>query len=429
MSFIVLRGQLIEFFRVVTGFVNAHSRDVPTRSYDRWAVIRENNERRLQEAPVIEKDYHLFLEKSRATVQALTSFKTLLETVRGSSEFAHAFRLDINAPPLADEMLDRYLLRVASTILLHTEGGEDLDTTLAKQVGLLIEFIQQETCPVTFAAPLANFRSDSTDVKLVDDMFLRPISDATLEFYINGLGHSRPFSDLYRFLTLEFQIEEVVRQPRSTAFLMPVGVDVVDRFQNLLKSLRLTRPGAVELEFLVGDARGQLGMGGSWFSYAPIPRPAGDSFEITEDELAKVREIFVNLNRVEGHKQFALAMRRFMHSYDEGDLGDRLIDYWIALESLLMPGSDAGELKYRVALRTVYFLAETDDKTRAFEKIQESYNARSKVVHGRHLDKVDQELVAFTQNCLRNVLVKCVSEGKVPTGKQLDLLVLGSTPL
>jgi hypothetical protein len=62
---------------------------------------------------------------------------------------------------------------------------------------------------------------------------------------------------------------------------------------------------------------------------------------------------------------------------------DRLIDYAIALEALLLRGDEHQELAYRLALRGSALLGETPDaRVEIFSRLRTAYSIRSDVVHG-----------------------------------------------
>jgi hypothetical protein len=55
-----------------------------------------------------------------------------------------------------------------------------------------------------------------------------------------------------------------------------------------------------------------------------------------------------------------------MDSYKKPIAGDRLVDFWIALESLLLPAEKEGELRFRAALRGAWFIAQLVTREQRF---------------------------------------------------------------
>ena len=82
-------------------------------------------------------------------------------------------------------------------------------------------------------------------------------------------------------------------------------------------------------------------------------------------------------------------MRRLVDGLGRTRPDDKIVDYAIGLEALLLHGTQ-GELSYRFALRGATVLKEVgEDKKQAHQDLKDFYNARSKIVHGgsvKHLN-------------------------------------------
>ena len=98
----------------------------------------------------------------------------------------------------------------------------------------------------------------------------------------------------------------------------------------------------------------------------------------------RVKEIMIP-----GTDYLALPLRRLVDGMGRTRLNDKIVDYSIGLEALL---TDAvrDELKYRFALRGAMILGGTGyDKSQAFEEFKEFYDARSAIVHGGSVAKLN----------------------------------------
>jgi hypothetical protein len=100
------------------------------------------------------------------------------------------------------------------------------------------------------------------------------------------------------------------------------------------------------------------------------------------------------------------SLRRFNSAY-RGEFTDRLIDQMIAFESLYI--ADHGELTYKLALRTAFFLGK--NRTKIFNDLKKAYELRSRIVHGN--EPVDdlrlEETIPKTEEYLRQSLRKFLS--------------------
>ena len=90
------------------------------------------------------------------------------------------------------------------------------------------------------------------------------------------------------------------------------------------------------------------------------------------------------------------AIRRFMSSYEQDYLEDRIIDLCICLESIYQ--DDIQELRFKLAVRTASFL-ESDPclQNRIYRIILDGYKIRSKIVHGDKVPKVTVENLSLSE--------------------------------
>ncbi|MHC1592740.1 MAG: hypothetical protein ACXQT1_01510, partial [Methermicoccaceae archaeon] len=83
-----------------------------------------------------------------------------------------------------------------------------------------------------------------------------------------------------------------------------------------------------------------------------------------------------------------LPLGRFNDAYSRMKDEDRLVDYIIVLESLLLSGGEMSEMSYRLGLRAAHLLAKSaEDRERIFETVKAAYDLRSRVVHGNEPTK------------------------------------------
>jgi len=88
----------------------------------------------------------------------------------------------------------------------------------------------------------------------------------------------------------------------------------------------------------------------------------------------------------------------------------------IAFESLFL--ADNQELTYKLAIRVAFFLEERQDRRQTIIKdIKKSYGYRSKIVHGKHVSRVE----------LRNIFFKNEEYLRQSLRKFLALLEQGHT--
>ena len=123
----------------------------------------------------------------------------------------------------------------------------------------------------------------------------------------------------------------------------------------------------------------------------------------------------------EAARRFELALRRLNMSVERAGAEDRLIDYWIALETLFV--SDArGEIRYRARTRiSKYIGSSLAERRQIADSLGTSYTRRSEVVHGDRAKPDLGELTDTTGEILRQSLKTILVDGVAPDVEALDL--------
>ena len=80
---------------------------------------------------------------------------------------------------------------------------------------------------------------------------------------------------------------------------------------------------------------------------------------------------------------------RFNFSYERVAPEDKLIDYLIGFEALLLRRDERQELEYRLALRGAFLLGtDMEERKKIFFHLKTAYRERSNIVHGGSVKKV-----------------------------------------
>lgn len=114
-------------------------------------------------------------------------------------------------------------------------------------------------------------------------------------------------------------------------------------------------------------------------------------YTLAPNEIEQIKELIRFLSLMYTRRKFlremGLAVRRYNYSYQREGMEDRLIDYVIVLESLLL--QPELELKYRLSLRTSVLLSKGDEEkaNEIFQFIKQAYDLRSNIVHGKNITK------------------------------------------
>jgi len=390
-----------------------------------WRIVTIAGERRPTLERETHKDYDLFLVNRPALFQDLSAFTNVQQKVDSDKTLRKAFLITEGARVTAEDISLRYLLPVINEILLQIDSGKPQKAATMAALNRLDDYLSSDTCNARVIAPLLNFTSDKTDFEILDGVYLRQFADQDLQDHCGAAHLSPDFSYLHRLSAIQFHLEVTFTQPRTIGFDMSQGGQYQKRLEEVLTALRLLHAGAVgfgfmkyEVEDLFGKVMGwTMGSGGQGNLF-------GAPYDFQEPDVDPLRAIIQNLPSVANDPRFTIAMNRLMGAYLKPFGGDRLVDYWIALESLMMPDG-ATELVYRVSLRTARLVAAPVDRQSAYKFLRDSYGERSQFVHGSK-STVTAETVSATEEYLRKVLLHCVHNRKVPSHQDFDSLILGT---
>lgn len=138
----------------------------------------------------------------------------------------------------------------------------------------------------------------------------------------------------------------------------------------------------VGLEWIKSPPYGTIGRPGQLAGSGMARRGGGVIFSLWRTDHSLLSALTQRLQSTVA-RNVQTALDRFNLSYGRGEATDRIIDYWISLEALFLPGSE-GEKSYRAALRVASFVGRSSkDKMQIYRQARESYKARSWLVHGQ----------------------------------------------
>jgi len=146
------------------------------------------------------------------------------------------------------------------------------------------------------------------------------------------------------------------------------------------------------------------------------PAIVGDRYVLTQEDAEVLRTLWNKTKKAYTNPELLTAITRFDDSYLRIKPEDKLIDYWIALESLffvLIPKEYVGSMGETVASTVAYYLGKTDSERRSiFAFIISSHTARGYFVHGQRGKPVENLdlVVRKTEQYLRAALRKRIEE-------------------
>lgn len=207
-----------------------------------------------------------------------------------------------------------------------------------------------------------------------------------------------------------------------------------DTARKVLLGLRLVQPHWIEQESIITDSSNFLNsgyLGGRYrSSYGRAPQGQREPFYSLDDEaVSKLNRILPLIGYSSQLPELQVPIARYGDSYRRAQSYDRHLDYWLALESMLIE-SDR-DLTQTLAAAIAFYLYDSDeDRETTRSRVKQSYDLRSQLIHGaRHLipwaddiryserDRQPKagaptrgELVEFTRAWSQEVLAKRIQE-------------------
>jgi hypothetical protein len=145
-----------------------------------------------------------------------------------------------------------------------------------------------------------------------------------------------------------------------------------------------------------------------------LHRPHGGKRYILSKTIAdQLPDLWALAKRAVTEPELEAPLTRFDDAYDRRKETDRLVDYWVALESLYLKADTRTGMSEMAAIGISNYLGKNNnDRTKIYAQVTESYRLRSKVVHGeRHAKQANfSSLVRITETLLRKTLAKRIAE-------------------
>jgi hypothetical protein len=191
------------------------------------------------------------------------------------------------------------------------------------------------------------------------------------------------------------------------------------QYYSLCVSLTLdpTPVGVVARRQTTPDQPFSRSSGGTFFpALYPFAFNARNEYRLGGSLEPQLRRYFPHARRAILTPTLQTAIARFNDSYVRTTTEDRLIDYWIALESMFFPKEQqVRELQFAVALAVSHYIGRTPtQRDTIYDTILLSYRWRSYLVHGKRGTAPRQKgldtIVRETGEYLRTALAQRVLE-------------------
>lgn len=393
-------------------------------------------------APLVSLDYDITLTENghsamlgparldfMATVDAcvgdLTAqpdFLALAELVFGAPELASGIRPVNTSPSMLTQEELSALWRVGRAFLLeYFTAHRDLlfDMKVFEQLyGRLEEYIfHPGPFETEWLLHLQNVSLEPDRVQLADGLALRKLTPDERIWLIKQDLRERRYTDLSRSDVLAIIEYQDMQEKWLSALQLPGPA--FSAAHTVVLALRLLDSQPVGLmdyhwqpidqPFLYFPRLVYY----SNFGQSPIAK-TGDTYLLTVGGADRLVALWPKLQRAQSDDLLNIARTRLADSYHRTRDEDRLIDYWIALESLFLPKKNLAQQAFFVSSALAHYVGTTvSERADIVNALVDSHGLRNAIVHGesgaRAPDKIT-ELVRRTGEYLRMALRKRIME-------------------
>jgi hypothetical protein len=300
-------------------------------------------------------------------------------------------RLTVEQPPLT---IKGFLVRLVSQ-----QGSLRFDSRVFDPLYQETEdYFYQDTVTYRYLAPLSRFSTEEDEILLdsglsiveVPNDWRQEMLDASVNLpqlaaELEGAASTKHGLVLYLQLQKE-QGEEVPR--RMQGHQEDAIKHVRNVFRLVCSALRLFKAGAVGYEQVIPRPTSWVPWRSAGVWGGGLPSSLGERYVFSEEEAAGFAGFwpwYRDATTIAG-RTVSLALRRFNMAYARGSDEDRLVDFMIAFEALLLQNERS---KRRIlANRVAALLSENpDERTAIREELEAAYEQRNKILHDGEADK------------------------------------------
>lgn len=333
-----------------------------------------------EKLPVVQTAINALIDDADLVRQLIKAHRNNIETSRDDLKSIASFHLS----------------KIAETVLYGSDFNPIYDS--------FENYLYSDSLPYVTIAPLEGFKSEIDKVVFSPSLTINRLSEREVESYYNSADFllNTPRSSV---LWISHDVRNRYDIDKGHHVNVKEQVDIVEQ---LVTALRLLKAGSVGVNSIwCFTTSSWLGSGASQPRPNYINYAHGQSkpYILEAKDVAILQSIWQQLREYpyEKWRSVRAALRRLNSSYERIEPEDKLLEYMIGFESILLSGAgderERGELRFRLALHGAFFLSiEADGRRRLFRFLKKAYDERSAVVHGDTQAKAQVKVddVAYT---------------------------------
>ncbi len=356
--------------------------------------------------------WHMLVSKAEGDFGRLEVYQKAIQALEGDAQIAKHLNTLVGTKEFRSRVDASTCLRSLLIHLLQEQQNLGFHNVMFDKVYQDFEdYFYRDVVEYRFLSPLNNFQIENERIELSPGFFIIKIPKDERE---KMLSQSRQFGLFSQYQMMpfdEYAFELYLKVPKVFGEGSPVPEQEYipsqvarKQFDEACSALRLFKNGAVSYDYIrVGTTSWELHGGTSTVGLVGRRPSIGPRYLLSNEEapeFLKFWHLFQKARRKK-QKRIDVALRRFNFAYERVRPEDRLIDYLIGFEALLLKGEERQELEYRLALRGSVLLGRTsEERKKVFDELKTAYHERSNIVHGgtiREAVKIGTDKLQFNE--------------------------------
>ena len=275
---------------------------------------------------------------------------------------------------------------------------------------------------IQFWVPLINFVTNKDKIEIGDKFVIEKPTSFERELVFEQL--TKRFEII---ITSEYLLRIYIKTNKSAKKIYEFFDKAIIEFEKAIILFRLFKKEFIGFNFIIEPLDNTLTYGYSAvnLSYLIIDRKIEkEKYVIDNGEIELLEKHFREYD-IFSTSKFDLAVSSFNRSYSQHFLTNIFLDTMFVLENIFLRNTNQ-ELKYKLSMRMAYILGGNDKEKREniFNFIKESYDIRSKIVHGSEIQGLDKQRVFKLRELTKDSLKIFFKERDLCLGKNLDDIIL-----
>lgn len=332
-------------------------------------------------------------------IKATEGYGASLEAMREAPVVARHFKDPVGTPWSRGVVNAEMIAQALLGQVMRAQGGLAFQTDAFERVyGEIEDYLYRDALEYGLLAPLKGFKMEASVLDLGEKLRIKQMP-ARLKEQLRAVAGQFPYSysQVYHAtgftthaLEIDAEVPKILNSDHEQEDEEDSALgDAKRTLREACSALRLYKAGAVGYEYVIAEPRTWTPFVG-FSAWGPGLRCSrGDAYVLSGDEAEDFLKFW---DTHSGRREFSadpkwadvrdIAVRRFNLGYERSRVEDKLIDYMVGFEALLLPGVK-GEYGYRMSLRAAALLGEDPHRRAAVQKnVKKAYTVRSDIVHG-----------------------------------------------